>query len=314
MTVETVDVASGAGSSGPGLPPVEARHRRRLDPSWLALLPFVGYVLLFFVLPTAAVFWQAFLVTDPVTQASHASLANLTSAATGVYRQGFITSIELAAVSAVVGAVVGTIVAHIVLSMAGGAVRQFVLTASAVFANFGGVPLAFAFIATIGNSGILTQLLSGAFGIDLREDLHLSLYSFAGLVLVYLYFQVPLMMLVIAPALDGMRRQWHEAAASLGASVWQYWRHVAGPALAPSFVAALLLLFANGFAAFATAAALIGGSFPLVTLQIRDVLSGNVLAGQENVGAALGVGMVVVTLVVVAAYAPLQRRAARWSA
>ena len=94
------------------------------------------------------------------------------------------------------------------------------------------------------------------------------LYGLTGLVVVYTYFQIPLMLIVFLPSLDGLRQEWYDASASLGGSAWSFWRHVGGPILAPSFLGALLLLFTNAFSAYATAAALISQGSPIVTLQI----------------------------------------------
>lgn len=181
------------------------------------------------------------------------------------------------------------------------------LTASGVLANFGGVPLAFAFVATLGNSGVLTRHLS-------LTDKGWNLYSFWGLVIVYLYFLIPLMVLTITPALDGLRSQWREAAQNNGATSVQYWRYVALPVLAPSLLGGFVLLFGSAFAAYATAAAMVGSAVPLVTLQIADAISGNVLVGQENVALALSLDMVLIAGLVMAVYLPLQRRSARWLA
>lgn len=187
--------------------------------------------------------------------------------------------------------------------------RRLVLTASGVLANFGGIPLAFAFIATIGSTaGVVTGLLTDL-GLGLGG---FSLYSMAGLALVYLYFLIPLMVLTITPALEALRPQWREASDNLGASAWQYWRHVGGPVLLPPVLGAMMLLFASAFAAYATAKALVGSSVPLVTLQIADALSSNVVVGSENLGTALALGMVVVVGLVMAFYAWVQRRTQRW--
>jgi len=273
------------------------------------VLPFFVVVGVFFFLPAGVLFFDAFRITDPDTQVTRFGLDNLEQASKGGYRTAFMGSIKLSVVTAVLGAVLGLLLAQaVVTARRGNLLRRLVLTASGVLANFGGVPLAFAFIATIGNAGVITALLKDAFGYDLGS----SLYSFSGLALVYLYFLVPLMVLVIVPALDGLRPQWHEAAENLGATRWQYWRHVGGPILAPPVVGATMLLFCSAFAAFATAAAMVGSTVPLVTLQISDVLSGNVLAGQENVGKALGLGMVAVIAVVMTVYVLVQRRTSRW--
>lgn len=199
----------------------------------------------------------------------------------------------------------GLLLAQAVVTSRFRALREAVLTASGVLANFGGVPLAFAFVATLGNAGVLTRHLGLA-------DHGWSLYSFWGLVIVYLYFLIPLMVLTVTPALDGLRVQWREAAQNNGATNGQYWRHVALPVLAPSLLGGLVLLFGSAFAAYATAAAMVGSSVPLITLQIADAISGNVLVGQENVALALSLDMIVVAGLVMAVYLPLQRRSARW--
>jgi putative spermidine/putrescine transport system permease protein len=158
---------------------------------------------------------------------------------------------------------------------------------------------------------VLTALLQDTLGVGLGG---FSLYSMAGLALVYLYFLIPLMVLTITPALEALRPQWREAADNLGASGWQYWRHVGGPVLAPPVIGATMLLFASAFAAYATAKALVGSSIPLVTLQIADALSSNVVVGSENLGKALALGMVLLIGVVMVFYAWIQRRTQRWLA
>jgi putative spermidine/putrescine transport system permease protein len=127
-----------------------------------------------------------------------------------------------------------------------------------------------------------------------------------------MYFQIPLMVLVTLPALEGLRPAWREAAESLGARSWQFWRYVGGPVLLPSVLGSVLLLFGFALSAYATAEALTSGAIPLTSMQIGSFLSGNVIAGQGNVGKALGLGMVVIIAVVMAFYILLQRRAAKW--
>jgi putative spermidine/putrescine transport system permease protein len=210
-------------------------------------------------------------------------------------------------VSAALATLFGLPLAQAVVSSRFRGLREAVLTASGVLANFGGVPLAFAFVATLGNAGVLTRQLG-------LTDKGWDLYSFWGLVIVYLYFLIPLMVLTITPALDGLRSQWREAAQNNGATGVQYWRFVALPVLLPTLLGGFVLLFGSAFAAYATAAAMVGSSIPLVTLQIADAISGNVLVGQENVALALSLDMVLVAGLVMAVYLPLQRRSARWLA
>jgi putative spermidine/putrescine transport system permease protein len=180
-----------------------------------------------------------------------------------------------------------------------------------VLAQFGGVPLAFAFLATVGFEGLVTKFLRDNVGIDLFAG-SAWLFELPGLTLVYTFFQIPLMVIVFLPALDGLRPQWREANASLGGPSWTYWRHVGGPILTPPFLGALLLLFANAFSAYATAAALVSQGSPIVPLQIRGFLTGEVVLGQENLGKALGLGMVIVVSIAMGVNVLLQRRVAKW--
>lgn len=285
----------------PAAPAVRTRSLagrvRRCGP-WLAVAPFLIVMLVGLVLPVIA------LATGAFEGDSFASSFN------SGYRSAFWGSVKLSVVCAVLGAGAGLLVARAVLS-GGTVLRRLVLTASGVLANFGGVPLAFMFIATIGNAGIVTSLLHDWTGFDLADS-PFSLYQFGGLAVVYLYFLVPLMVIVIAPALDGVRAEWSEAAENLGATRAQYWRHVAGPLLAPPVMAGALLLFCGSLSAFATAQAMVGGTVPLVTLQIANALSGNVSADNAGVGAALAIEMIVTVGVVMAAYWTIERRTARW--
>jgi putative spermidine/putrescine transport system permease protein len=286
-------------------PPVASVKRRRPVPGWLAVVPLLVFVAVAFGVPAVAMLNGAFTVKDQTTGATSYSAANLTSSLHGAYLTALVGSVKLSAVSAGIGTLLGLPLAQVVVTSRFRALREAVLTASGVLANFGGVPLAFAFVATLGNAGVLTRHLG-------LTEKGWDLYSFWGLVIVYLYFLIPLMVLTITPALEGLRTQWREAAQNNGATAWQYWRHVALPVLLPSLLGGLVLLFGSAFAAYATAAAMVGSSVPLVTLQIADAISGNVLVGQENVALALSLDMVLVAGLVMAVYLPLQRRSARW--
>ena len=239
------------------------------------------------------------------------SLANITTLFSSTLLTVLWKSVVLSAVSAIVGAVLGSFLAYLIATRPQTSlVRRTVTAAAGVLAQFGGLSLAFAFIATLGFSGIVTKALSDTLGIDIYGNGWL--YALPGLTLVYTYFQIPLMVIVFLPALDGVRPQWREAAVSLGASSWQYWRRVAAPLLAPAFLGALLLLFANAFAAYATAAILISQGQPITPLFIRAALTSEVVLGRQNLAFALAFEMVVVVSIVMGAYALLLRRASRW--
>ncbi|SNT15894.1 putative spermidine/putrescine transport system permease protein [Streptosporangium subroseum] len=278
---------------------------RTRSKGWLAALPLLAFVALAFGIPAIALLFGAFTVKDPKTLTSSFSTSNLTESLQGNYLNTLLSSVQLSAVVAVLGAILGTFLAQAVVTSRSRALRESVLTASGVLANFGGVPLAFAWIATLGNAGVITK----AFGL---ADGGWSLYNFWGLALVYMYFSVPLMVLTVVPALDGLKPQWREAAGNNGATTWQYWRHVGIPVLTPSLLGGVVLLFGGAFAAYATARAMVGSTVPLVTLQIADALTGNVLIGHENMALALSLDMIVIAGLVMAVYLPLQKRSSRW--
>ena len=292
-----------------GLTSGEAGSRRfRGAGNYLALLPFHLYVGVFLILPTLIVAIGAVTTAD-----GQPTLDNVTRLFTdGVSLNTFSKSIVLAIQTAIAGAIFGGLLAWaVVRGNPNGLLRQLVIAASGVLAQFGGVMLAFAFLATFGFNGLVTIFLRDFVHVGLLTDAA-WLYSLTGLAVVYTYFQIPLMLIVFLPALDGMRQEWYDASASLGGSSWSFWRNVGGPILAPSFFGALLLLFTNAFAAYATAAALISQGASIVTLQIAGALQSEVVLGQENFGKALALGMIVVISIVMLLYALIQRRASRW--
>lgn len=302
----------------------QRRRRSRQLPAWTGVLPFLAFASLTLLLPILFVCWQAFRKTtagvprrDPVTEQfvtnsrTSFTLDNIHGAVTGVPLHALWTSIQLSTVTSILSALLGLALAYAVVTSGGGALKRIVTTASAVTANFGGIPLAFLFIATLdANAGVFTLFLKNHLGISLAA-MGFKLQALSGITVVYLYFLVPLMVLVIMPALEGLRPQWAEAAENLGASRWQYIRWVAAPVVLPTFLGSLLLLFCAAFSAYATAYA-IDSSFPLITINIKSVLSGNVISGQENLGAAMALVMIVVVLPLTIVYQLLQRRTSRW--
>jgi len=288
-----------------------ARKRRgagRLRGDWLGVAPFFAYVLVFLGLPLYMVLHGAFTNANGGLTFSNFS-------ATFKYAQypaAFRSSLILSAWTALIGAVFGTWFAAAVLTTSPrNLLRRVVTSASGVLAYFGGVPLAFLFIASLGTFGMVTLFFKNQLGIDLYAH-GFTITSLFGIGLTYCYFQVPLMVILMTPALEGLQPQWREAVESLGGSQWSYLRHVAIPVLTPAFLANLLVLFGNSFAAYATALALVNGTVPLVPSLIQATLNGNVLVGQTNVGLALGVEMIAVIMVVMILYGFIQVRARRW--
>jgi len=283
---------------------VAASRLSRLTP-WAGLLPFLVYLLIFLVTPTITVIVGAF------QENGRFSLANIQALFDSTLLTVLWRSVLLSAGSALIGAVFGGFLAYLIVGRpATSVVRRAVTAAAGVLAQFGGLSLAFAFIATLGFSGVLTEAMRSTFGIDLYGNGWL--FQLPGLILVYSYFQIPLMVIVFLPALDGVRPQWREAAVNLGATTWQYWSRVAAPLLTPAFLGALLLLFANAFAAYATAAILVSQGQPITPLFIRAALTSEVVLGRQNLAFALAFEMVVVVSVVMTLYAVLLRRTSRW--
>jgi putative spermidine/putrescine transport system permease protein len=287
-----VTAASQAGARP--VPPVRAGRRARL-PAWLGTTPFLAYVGIFLLLPTGIVVVDAFK-----NQSGGLNLSSLKLLFSSTVRSYFIGSFQLCLISTAAGAVFGAILAYAIASgNPSGAIRQLYIAVSSVLAQFGGVTLAFAFVVTIGPVGLL---------------LHASwFYSFPwGIAVIYAYFQIPLMVLVFLPAIDGLKIQWREASESLGCSAWQYWRYIGGPLLAPAFFGASLLLFANALSAFATIVAWENQIAYIVPQQIYLAINSEVGLSSENEAAVLAVGMIILVAIIMTGYALLQRRAARW--
>ncbi len=279
---------------------------RRPGGALLGVVPFFLYTTAFLLLPTLIVIVGAFLDGD-----SRFTLGNLEALRSPAVTTALWQSVALSVVTAVIGAAVGGVLAYAVSTApAGSLVRRFVTSLCGVLAQFGGVALAFAFMATFGLQGFVNLWLVDL-GINTGGGAWLYTWD-KGLTLVYLIFQIPLMVIVFLPAVDGLRPQWREASETLGGTTWTYWRRVGGPILLPPFVGSLLLLFTNAFSAYATAAALISQGSPLVPLQIAASLNSETVLGQENVGKAMALAMVLVVAVVLAIYAWIDRRSSRW--
>ncbi|MDH6706135.1 putative spermidine/putrescine transport system permease protein [Kitasatospora sp. MAA19] len=299
---------SGAKASKASKAPRPGQARTGRGRAWLAALPLLLFFLVGFGLPAVAIAIGAFTTSSDAPDGGGTfTTDNLTNSLQGAYWTALWGSVKLSLLTALIATVVGLPLAQAVATSRFRMFREAVMSASGVLANFGGVPLAFMFVATLGNAGEVTK----RFGLTSHGW---SLYTFSGLSVVYLYFLVPLMVITVTPALEGLRTQWREAAYNNGATVVQYWRHVALPVLVPSLLGGFVLLFGASFAAYATAEAMVGSSVPLISMQIGDALSGNVLVGQGNLALALGLDMIVVACLVMAVYLPLQRRSAKWLA
>ena len=284
-------------------PPVA---RRRLSLAWMGLLSFGLFILLFLIAPTMKIVLGAFQRAD-----GSFTFENVAGLFTDSILSSYWISIKISVASAALGCLVGFLMAAaMVLGGLPRAIRSPLLTFSGVASNFAGVPLAFAFLATLGPLGLVTLALKTHLGINLRVY-GFNILSFWGLTITYLFFQIPLMILIITPALDGLKREWREAASCLGASGAQYWRMVALPILFPSILGTFALLFANAFGAVATAIALTGSSLNIVPIMLFAQIRGDVL-GNPHLGYAMAFGMILITGIANVLYIVLRMRSERW--
>ena len=271
----------------------------------LAIAPFILFALLFLLMPTLGLIVGAFQDGD-----GNFTLANVAGLADPQIVASFWISIRISAASALLGAAIGLAIAlAIIRGKLPSGIRAAVMTFSGVASNFAGIPLAFAFIATLGRLGLVTVLLKSLFGFDLSRSF--NILSFWGLTVTYLYFQIPLMILIIAPAIDGLKKEWGEAAATLGATNGQFWRYIGLPVLWPNLLGTLSLLFANAFGAIATAYALTGSSLNILPILLYAQIRGDVLHN-PGLGAALALGMIVITAFANVIYLVVRTRAERW--
>ena len=279
---------------------------RHFSWDWLGVVPFFAFAIIFMIFPAASLLIGSF--QNPQGQITFENVAALVQRPDIV--EAYRLSVSISLVTAIAGALFGFALAY--AAILGGLpryIRPLLMTFSGVASNFAGVPLAFAFVATMGRTGLLTVALN-AIGINIYQQ-GFSLYTFLGLSLTYMYFQFPLMVLVIAPAIDGLKREWREASETLGASANQYWRYIALPILTPSLLGSTILLFGNAFGAYATAYALTGGQLNLVTILIGAQMRGDVL-NNPNLGYALALGMIIIMAFSIILYSWLQRKTERW--
>jgi putative spermidine/putrescine transport system permease protein len=273
---------------------------------WIPLLPFMLFAFLFEIIPVVSV-----LLSSLRTDVNWLTLENYRQTMTPLIYRSFVNTIRLSATTAVIGVILGTLISHALVNTRNRYTHNSVMALADVATNFGGAPLAFAFIVTLGSTGVITLFLKNLFNISLYPDFRI--YSVTGLTLAYLYFQIPLMILLIQPSILGLKRDWKEAASTLGASNLQYWKRIALPILAPSLIGGFLLLFAHSFGAYATAWTLTGPDINLVTIQIAALIRGEVQL-EPGIADAMAIISLLIMMLCVAGYQWASTRAAKWRA
>jgi putative spermidine/putrescine transport system permease protein len=283
----------------------KTKTKARGKSDWLGLAPFLIFCLAFEIVPIIFLLRGSFIEkkTGVLTLVHYQALNH------PLYINSFLNSIKLSGLTALIGVVLGTFIGYAIYRWPNRAMRETLITLSDVTTNFAGAPLAFAFVVILGLNGVITQFLMQYLHYELYPDF--SIYSFSGLILAYVYFQLPLMVLLILPAFAGIKKDWQESAQSLGAGTFQFWWRIGVPVLMPSLIAGLTLLFANAFGAYATAYTLVQAKLSLVTLQI-----GYMIAGEVRQDQAIGMAMAVLSLVImglsIAIYQLSTLRARRW--
>lgn len=254
----------------------------------LCLLPFAVFFVIFQIAPLA---WVAI---NSLQSEAGWGVDNFGKVfASKFYLQALQRSLEISFWSSLFGIVIATLGAYS-LRQVDSKLRDFVSAFANMTSNFAGVPLAFAFIILLGFNGALTLLLKQ---VGLLEDF--SIYSKSGLILVYTYFQIPLGVLLLYPAFDALREDWRESAALLGASHWQFWRHIGLPVLTPALLGTFVILLANALGAYATVYALTTGNFNVLPIRIAGLVAGDISL-DPNLASALAMVLVgLMTLVTV---------------
>jgi putative spermidine/putrescine transport system permease protein len=269
----------------------------------LAFAPFLIFCAMFELIPVVALLVGS---VGGVERHSFEWIAKVFTNAT--FQRSIWNSLLLAVTSSLLGAVIGTAIGYAITRTAHGRVRRALVALASLSSNAGGISLGFAFITILGSAGMITILLR-QFGIDLLS--FFSIYSVIGLIVVYLYFQVPLMIVLMLPAFAGLHADWSEASSSLGGTNRDFWRRVGIPVLMPSIVAGTVLLFVSSMGAYATAQALIGSRINLMTIQISILRRGEILY-QPAQADAMAVVLLAMVAASVLAYHLIQRRAQRW--
>lgn len=258
----------------------------------LALLPFLLIVAFFLAVPVVMILVRSFMPEG----AAGFTLDNYISIfSRRLYQQAVLNSVLVSLSSAAIGLVIGFFGANAAHSSKA-RTKTFFMSILNMTSNFAGIPLAFAYIILLGSAGVLV-MFGKQFGIDALANF--DLYNVWGLMITYIYFQIPLATLLLIPAFDGLKNEWRESVRLMGGGSGEYWFKVGIPVLLPSILGTLSVLFANAVAAYATAYALLQANFTLLPIRISEQFIGDVTQHKEF-GSALAV--ILMLLMVLAIY------------
>ncbi|MGR3807194.1 putative spermidine/putrescine transport system permease protein [Pasteurella testudinis DSM 23072] len=236
---------------------------------WLAVsvtLPFLLFFFAFQIVPLIWIVLNSFQIED-----GGWGLQNFSEILnSSFYLQAIRYSLEIAIWSSLFGLVIALFGSYSLSAVRPSRIGDFILSFNSMTSNFSGIPLAFAFIILLGANGAVNLLLRH------YQFETIDIYSKVGIIIIYTYFQIPLAVLLLYPAFEGLKKEWQEAAALLGANVAAYWCRIAVPVLMPALLGTLVILFANAIGAYATIYALTSGNFNVVPIRIGALVSGDI--------------------------------------
>ncbi len=114
------------------------------------------FCLLFEILPAIIIIQGSFTNND-TGERTLDNYKHMFSQASNLH--AFQTSISLSLVTALLGGLIGGFAAYGVYTLRTGSLRNLLVGFSSIAANFAGVPLAFAYVATLGITGYITVLI-----------------------------------------------------------------------------------------------------------------------------------------------------------
>ena len=257
----------------------------------IPVIPFLVLAAMYLIFPAIGIIAQGF--QSPSTGAF--SLENYkTIFSKIIYIRTIQNSLSLSFISTILGLLI-SFLAALALTSVSKRTESLVMSILSMTSNFAGLPLAFAFILVVGNTGVIRQLFETANLIWLDG---FNLYSTDGVMLIFIYFQIPLGTLLLVPSFQAIRKEWKEAAALMHANSFQFWMRVGLPMLLPGLMGTFGMLFANALTAYATVYVLMSNNFPLMAIKITTLFTGDAVA-QEELGSALAILMIIFMLAVI---------------
>lgn len=187
------------------------------------------------------------------------------------YAQSFELSLQISLTSSIIALIIALIGSYSLHKLSPSKLTSLILSFNTMTSNFAGVPLAFAFIILLGANGVFNILLK-----NMGIDTTINLYSVFGVNLTYIYFQIPLAILLLYPALNSLDENQQSASELLGAFKKDYWLKVALPTLTPALIGVFVILVANALGAYATIYALTSGNFNVLPIRIASLISGDI--------------------------------------